>query len=223
MSPDTSCLLEPRDVYIPSAFCVDEPDVLHAFIEQFGFATLVTVREGTPFATHLPLLLDREQGLLLGHVARANPHWECLAETESLAIFTGPHAYISPAWYVTQPSVPTWNYTAVHAYVSARLTSEERTREIVDGIVTKYESASVNPWRNDLPEEYRINLLRAVVGFELPIARLEGKFKLGQNRPEADRERLLAHLRDAGTDARQLAKFIDQRSCQSSIFAGRTR
>lgn len=199
-------------MYIPAAFRVEETGTLHSFIEHFGFATLVTTREGTPFATHLPLLLDRSQGLILGHVARANPHWDFFEHTESLAIFTGPHAYISPAWYVTHPSVPTWNYTAIHVYGTAKLTTEQRTREIVDALVTQYESNRASPWANDLPEEVRTHLLRGVVGFEMPISRIEGKFKLGQNRGEGDRERMLINLRSAGIDASQLAAFIDQQS-----------
>lgn len=109
-------------MYVPASFKVEEIDVLYSFIEQFGFATLVTIRNGSPFATHLPLLLDRERGLLLGHVARANAQWENIEGAESLAIFSGPHAHISPTWYLTQPAVPTWNYTAVHAYGSVTLT-----------------------------------------------------------------------------------------------------
>ncbi len=210
-------------MYIPASFRVEEAAVLHSFIERFGFATLITIRDGSPFASHLPLLLDRERGLLLGHMARANPHWECLEGTESLAIFTGPHAYISPSWYVTHPSVPTWNYTAVHIYGSPRLTSESRTRGIVDAVVSKYESNRANPWPNDLPEEYRSNLLGGVVGFEMPIGRIEGKFKLGQNRPEPDRETMLLHLRSAGADASQLAEFIDQQSSCVSTSDDRAR
>jgi len=210
-------------VYIPSAFRIEELDPLHSFIEEFGFATLVTIREGTPFATHLPLLLDREGGILFGHMAQANPHWECLEGTESLAIFTGPHAYISPSWYATRPSVPTWNYTAIHVYGAARRSSEKRTQEMVDALVTKYESNRANPWANDLPDEYRTNLLRGVAGFEMPITRIEGKFKLGQNRSEADRDRMLFHLRSGGTNASQLAEFIDQQSTRSSTCADPTK
>jgi transcriptional regulator len=210
-------------VYIPASFRVEEAAVLHSFIEHFGFATLVTIRDGSPFATHLPLLLDRERGLLLGHMARANPHWECLNGVESLAIFTGPHSYISPTWYVTHPSVPTWNYTAVHVCGVATLTSDQRTREIVEAIVMKYESSRANPWPNILPDEYRTNLLRGVVGFEMPIARIEGKFKLGQNRPAADREQMLVHLRAGGTDANQLAEFIDRQFGRDTTSVDPTR
>ena len=196
-------------MYIPSSFRIDAADVLYDFIDDYSFATLVSVRGGIPFATHLPLLLDRERKVLLGHVAKANPHAEVFgARSESLAIFHGPHAYISPAWYVTAPAVPTWNYAAVHVYGPLEPLSESRTRELVDLTVDKYESERSVPWPNDLPQDFREKMLRGIVGFEMPIARIEGKFKLGQNRSEADQAEMFSHLQSAGLDARSLAEFI---------------
>src|SRR5262245_45198 len=120
-------------MYIPASFRVDDPDVLDAFVEQYSFATLVSVRDSSPFATHVPLLIDRERRVLLGHFARANPHCDAIGSTfESLAIFNGPHAYISPSWYATAPAVPTWNYAAVHVYGRLSAISEERTSKLVD-------------------------------------------------------------------------------------------
>ena len=179
-------------MYIPSAFRVDDHATLLDFIEQFGFATLVTVREGVPFATHVPLLLDRAAGVLAGHLAHANPQWQDFASgNETLAIFSGPHAYVSPSWYASTPAVPTWNYAAVHVYGVPRLLTAERTRDVIDRTVEKYESGRAAPWPNDLPADFRARMLAAVVGFELPLTRLEGKFKLGQNRSAADRAGML--------------------------------
>lgn len=202
-------LSEANRVFIPPSFQVDDVAILYDFIDRYSFATLVSTLHGSPFATHLPLLLDRENDVLLGHIARANPHREAFTrEQDTLAIFAGPHAYISPSWYVTAPSVPTWNYTAVHVYGTSRILSAERTREVVDRTILKYESTREAPWSNDLPEDYRQKLLAGIVGFEMPIMRIEGKFKLGQNRSEPDQASMRAALHTGNTDARQLAEFI---------------
>ncbi|MFN5299404.1 MAG: FMN-binding negative transcriptional regulator, partial [Planctomycetaceae bacterium] len=168
-------------MYIPTAFRVVDRETLYDFIEQHGFATLVTASQGGPVASHVPLWLDRERQVVAGHLARANPQCDQLNGVESLAIFQGPHAYISPTWYATTPAVPTWNYTAVHVTGIATRLSDERTAEVVDRLVSKYESGRANPWPNELPPEFRQRMLAGIVGFELPLDRIEGKFKLGQN------------------------------------------
>ncbi|MFT4587726.1 MAG: transcriptional regulator [Candidatus Binatia bacterium] len=202
-------------MYIPARFRIDDPDKLHAFIRENSFATVIS-RDGggAPFASHLPLLLrDGEDGgsVLLGHMARANPQWKQFSASEEiLAVFHGPHGYISPSWYASEPVVPTWNYTAVHAYGIPRIVeSGDRLAEIVDETVTEYESGFEQPWKADLPEEFRQNMMKAIVGFEIPIARLEGKFKLGQNRYEVDVLGACAGLEAGGSDAdAALAKLM---------------
>jgi transcriptional regulator len=197
-------------MYVPAAFKVDDRSVLYDFIERYSFATLITTAEGIPFASHMPLLLDREREVLLGHLARANPHWQSFDGTqEELAIFSGPHAYVSPSWYVERPAVPTWNYAAVHVYGAPRLLDADRLRGLLARLVRYYESGSEQPWQYDLPEDYRQRMERAVVGFEMPIARIEGKFKLGQNRSAEDRHSMLARLKAGNADARTLASFIE--------------
>lgn len=196
-------------MYIPASFRVEDRAALEDFIDAYGFATLVSIRGGTPFATHVPLLLDRSSGTLLGHFAKANPHWEAFdSGVESLAIFTGPHAYISPSWYASAPAVPTWNYTAVHVYGVPRLLTAERTRDVVDRLVQKYEGSRSSPWPNVMPDDFRDRLLAAIVGFEMPIARIEGKFKLSQNRSSEDRAGTLQALQNEGTDSALLAEFM---------------
>jgi transcriptional regulator len=156
------------------------------------------------FATHLPFLLDETRGpngTLLGHMARANPHWQGLRTgVESLVIFQGPHAYISPGWYVSEQAVPTWNYTAVHAYGSASLMENpQRVRELLERTVHTFEGDTPQAWSTArLDESYITNLARGIVAFELPIARLEGKRKLGQNRPPADVAAAATGLRARG-------------------------
>ena len=197
-------------MFIPASFRVEDRETLYAFVERYSFATLVSTCGGVPFASHVPLLLDRDNGVLLGHLARGNPQWEAFGGTEALAIFAGPHAYVSPSWYAAGPAVPTWNFAAVHVYGTPRLLTPDRTREVVDLTVRKYEGGRPDPWPNELPEEFGRRLLAGVVGFEMPLARVEGKFKLGQNRSVADRAGMLEGLRRDGVEAGLLAEFIAQ-------------
>jgi transcriptional regulator len=197
-------------MYIPGAFAVEGRAVLLDFIDRYGFATLVSVVDDEPFATHLPVLLDRDRNLLLAHVARPNPHWRGFdGEREALVIFHGPHAYVSPSWYAAAPAVPTWNYAAVHVYGAPRLLADEDSLErLLTRLVDKYESAAEKPWRYDLPEEYRRKLLHGIVGFEIPIARIEGKFNFGQNRSAEDRLGMLEHLQQGDAESQALAAII---------------
>jgi transcriptional regulator len=186
-------------MYVPHHFQVSDLEELHAFIVAHGFATLVSSSEAGPFATHLPLMLDTgsgDHGKLIGHMARANPHWRQFASGQStLAIFHGPHAYISPAWYVSRPTLPTWNYAAVHAYGHPVLIEEPpRVRRLLDELVAASESRRAAPWANDLPEDFRSKMERAIVAFEIPINRIEGKFKLSQNRTADDQWSALESL-----------------------------
>ena len=187
-------------MYIPKAFEVTDRATLHDFIEANSFATLVTSIDDAPFATRLPMLLERETGAygtLIGHVARANPHWRSFdGKALAVAMFDGPHAYISPNWYVTAPAVPTWNYATVHAYGAPRVIEDpHRVEAIVDRLVAIHEASMPRPWSTRiLPPEFKSNLLRAIVGFEMPINRIEGKFKFGQNRPIEDQVSTLIEL-----------------------------
>ena len=191
-------------MYIPKAFEVSDRAVLDAFIDNNSFATLVSAVDGTLFATHLPLILDRAQspqGILLGHVAGANPHWRGFdGQHEALAIFHGPHAYISPRWYATSPAVPTWNYAAVHVYGVPHVVEDHAwLSDLVDRLITIYEAGMPQPWPGVLPADFKANLLKAIVGFVLDITRVEGKFKLSQNRPLEDQLGVVRHL-EASTD-----------------------
>lgn len=186
-------------MYRPKAFVVSDTHQLHSFIEQYSFATLVSSVDGNPFATHLPLLLDPDmsgQGVLLGHMARANPQWQTFSSgQEVLAIFQGPHSYISPSWYETTPAVPTWNYTAVHVYGVPRIIEDgERLAALVDRLTAVYESGMPQPWPGDIPVDFKQRLLKAIVGFVIDITRMEGKFKLGQNRPLEDQQAVAQRL-----------------------------
>jgi transcriptional regulator len=195
-------------MYIPTAFRADDRAALYDLIERHGFGTLVSVVDGEPFATHLPFVLDRSRGVLLGHVARANPHARALAGAAALAIFQGPHAYVSPSWYATAPVVPTWNYAAAHVYGTASLLDEPRLVELLQRLVRQYEAGRERPWAMDLPADYMAKMVRAVVGFEVPLTRVEGKFKLSQNRPAEDRAGVIRALAAGGAAERELAEFM---------------
>jgi transcriptional regulator len=189
-------------MYVPASFSEERLDVLHDVMRRNSFATLVTDGEQGPYATHLPILLATtagQFGTLRAHVAKANPHWGLFnAGKTSLAIFQGPHAYISPSWYVsTSGMVPTWNYVAVHAYGVARIIDDEnQLRQLLIETVTAYESSFEKPW--SAAADALEKMMRGVVGFEIPIDRLEGKAKLGQNRTDADRRGAIEGL--SGSD-----------------------
>lgn len=174
-------------MYIPPHFRVEDPAKLTAFMQQHSFATLVTVDEDAPFASHLPFLLrpgEGDHGTLFSHMARANPQWvHFTPDTEVMVIFDGPHSYISPSWYQSDVAVPTWNYAVVHAYGIPRVISGyERVVEMLRDTVATFEGPRENPWPGELPEAFRDRLVQEIVAFEIPITRVEGKFKLGQNR-----------------------------------------
>ena len=183
-------------MYLPSAFRQDDLAELHAQLQANPFALLTSAGAAGVQASHLPLLLEPgegEFGTLYGHFARANPHWRDLqGGAEALAVFSGPDAYISPGWYPAKAEhdkvVPTWNYIAVHARGPVELIEEpERLLQIVSRLSDQHESGRERPWAvSDAPREYIDSMLRAIVGFALPIRRLEGKWKLGQNRSAAD-------------------------------------
>ena len=201
-------------MYLPKSFEVSAPDRLAEVLRRFSFATLITTNDGVPFATHLPILHRLQPGtagVLIGHVARANPQWQQFAnQTESLAIFSGPHAYVSPSWYATELAVPTWNYIAVHVYGVPRVIEDEAWLEAqLAEMVQRYESNRPQPWPNQLPAEFRSNLLKSIVGFEMPISRIEGKFKLSQNRPEQDRANVVRELSGSSIpDAQAVADWM---------------
>jgi len=175
-------------MYIPAAFRETRLEVLHALIREHSFATLISEVNGELFATHMPFVLDSTRGAngtLRGHMARANPHWQSFSQTQaSLVIFRGPHAYISPSWYLSEPAVPTWNYSTVHAYGTPTLLSEWKdVRTLLEDTVNTFESAFAKQWSTTRAgEDYIARLGQAIVAFEIPISRLEGKRKLSQNR-----------------------------------------
>jgi transcriptional regulator len=200
-------------MYVPNAFEQTDKDKLHDFIESNSFGLLVSLREGRPFATHLPFLLEREggpHGCLVGHMARANPHWHDLGGREALAVFSGPHAYVSPSWYEADNVVPTWNYVAVHAYGTFRLVEDpSELTAILRATVATYERSMPRPWSIDAAGDFFQKMMRAVVGFRIEVSHLEGKWKLNQNHPLERREKVVRALEQSGDhDAREVARLM---------------
>jgi transcriptional regulator len=183
-------------MYIPKQFQMTDTAWCHALMRAQSFAAMITADDaGVPFATHLPILVDPARGplgTLRGHVARANPHWRYLsAGRPTLVIFAGAHAYVSPSWYATHPSVPTWNYVAVHATGTGALVEDpEPVKTLLADLVRTYESSGPTAWSLEgLPADYLAGMQRGIVAFEIPIERLEGKAKLSQNRDAVDQAR----------------------------------
>jgi transcriptional regulator len=188
-------------IYVPKDFAEHDLARLHALIRADNFGTLISARQGEIQVWHLPFLLDGKVNRLRAHMARANPHWRSFSpDQEILVIFHGPHHYISPAWYAEHPSVPTWNYAVVHAHGRPVLIDDrDRLETLVRELVERHESGPT-PWKMVLPADYKNKMLAAIVGFEIEITRLEGKFKLSQNRPATDRPLVIEALESLGND-----------------------
>lgn len=188
-------------MYIPSRYAVTDPAAIEAFIHEHDFAALVSVKDGLPLATHLPMewvTAADGQRYLYGHVARANPHWRALeAQPGALAIFAGPHTYISPRWY-DHPNVPTWNYMTAHVYGQARLIHDpDELYPLLKRLVDRYEANSgATPvyQLETLPPDLVAKQIRGIVGIEIAVERIEAKFKLSQNRNRRDFETIIAEL-----------------------------
>ena len=193
-------------MYLPAHFAEDRIEVLQALMREHPFATLVSMAGDSLVADHLPLQLSADGTHLLGHVARANPLWKTATMQEVLVIFQGPQAYVSPSWYPGKhehgKAVPTWNYVVVHA--RGQLTTIEDPqglRALLDDLVDRHEGEFAEPWQiSDAPPDYIEKMLSAIVGIEIGIASLAGKWKASQNQPEANRAGVVSGLGARGTD-----------------------
>ena len=213
-------------MYTPKAFEVSDLALMQAAMQQSGLATLVTMTASGLVATHLPLMLDTSRGpygTLTGHVSRANLQWrESDPAVEAMVIFQGLDTYVTPNWYPVKQEtgrvVPTWNYAAIHAYGHPTFFDDiERLRAVVTELTQRHEAAFPKPWQvTDAPAVFIDSQLKAIVGFELPILRLEGKQKFNQNRSAADRNGVVAGLRALGDEQKtQVAELME------AIEAGR--
>jgi transcriptional regulator len=206
-------------MYVPAHFEETRPEVLHELIREHPLAALVTLGSEGLNANHIPLELDPAPapfGTLRGHVARGNPVWRDFSrDVEALAVFQGPQAYISPSWYQTKREtgkvVPTYNYIVVHAYGPMRVIEDRAwLRGLVERLTSRYEAGSREPWKvTDAPADFVEQMLGAIVGIEIPLTRLLGKWKVSQNRPAVDREGVVAALRESsGGDAQAMSALV---------------
>ena len=208
-------------MYVPPLHAETDVAVLHALIRAHPLGTWVTTGEDGLFANHVPFLLDPargERGTLIAHVARANPVWRTFSSTvPSLVVFQGAETYISPSWYPSKHAqgkvVPTWNYVVVHAHGVPRAIEDRAwLRRHLDALVSVHEARQTVPWKiADAPPDFIDGLLRVIVGIEIPISALVGKWKVSQNRPEVDRAGVVSALRGSGEQAEIMAALVAQR------------
>ena len=204
-------------MYIPRFNRVTDRKLLIEVMRANSFAILfgpLADQDGShpSVATHLPLVVkeEGEHGILEGHFARANSHWSALANRETLVIFSGPHSYVSPTLYTESLSVPTWNYIAVHAYGTLELVEDEPGKQtLLKGLIEANEPAYAKLW-SSLPDGFRRTMLAGIVGFRISIARIEGKFKLSQNRSEMDRHNVRAAHAAGTPDQQSLAEWMQR-------------
>jgi transcriptional regulator len=202
-------------MYSPKFNQVADRGILIEAMQAYSFAILFGP-QSTPdapaplVATHLPLVVkdEGEHGLIEGHFAKANRHWQALAGRETLVVFPGPHSYVSPAFYTEELSVPTWNYIAVHAYGTLELVEDDAGKgALLEGLIQANEPAFAEKWHS-MPDGFRRTMLAGIVGFRIPIARIEGKFKISQNRAPEERVNVQAAHAAGTSDQQELAAWM---------------
>jgi transcriptional regulator len=196
-------------LYIPKGHLVEDRKLLHDFMDEYSFVDLVTASP-TLRITHIPVMLDRTVGTygkILGHISRQNPQSQTFdGHHTAVIVFRGPHGYISPTWYAKTDAVPTWNFAVVHATGQPRaVTDKTALHDLLARLIDKFENYQDSSYDfSKLPDSYVSSLMGGLVGFEMPIEFLEGKFKLGQERSEVDKQGVLEHLRQAARQERSL-------------------
>lgn len=182
-------------MYIPKHFNMDDEEVIDDFIEKYSFATLFSQHNGEPYATHLPLMLNRSERALYGHFARPNEQWKDAENQQVLVVFQGPHCYISPSWYETTKAVPTWNYVSIHLYGKMEIVEDRKVIfESLNDLVTKYESPNSPYHLSDVEPSFIEGMSKGIVAFRINISKIEAKAKLSQNHPIERQELIIKQL-----------------------------
>lgn len=207
-------------MYVPRRFEEKDPEKIHAFIRENSFAILVSVSDGLPVGTHIPLLLEKDpagKDILVGHISRGNGQRYSLTDgAKVLTIFPGPHAYISPRWY-TEMNVPTWNYISVHIYGTIRIIEGEELRAALSRLTDNYEQHMPQPVHiGEIPEKMVTSDLRGIVGFSISIDEIQAAYKLSQNRDETSYHQVITQLDNGDETARAVADEMKKRN--NSIF-----
>ncbi|WP_299095507.1 FMN-binding negative transcriptional regulator [uncultured Metabacillus sp.] len=197
-------------MYIPAHFNMKDETFAFDIIKEHSFATLISQHNGMPFATHLPLILNKGHSSLYGHFARPNPQWKEIKNQTVLAIFHGPHCYISPSWYETKKAVPTWNYVTVHVYGEVELVEDEdELMSSLQDMVLKYEASDSSYRLQDIDAEFLTGMNKGIQGFKININKIEGKAKLSQNHPLQRQELIINQLeQSSNTDEQQISLLM---------------
>ncbi len=183
-------------MYIPKHFSVEDSNQILSFIKQYSFASIVSLQDKVPVAAHLPFVIEEQDGhwKLLSHFAKLNKQWETIENQVSLVIFSEPHAYISPVHYNSALNVPTWNYVAIHVYGQVQIIREQnKVEELLIKTIQQYEQDYLRQWKS-LPDQFKLNMQKGIVAFEVQITQVQAKFKLSQNRTEAERKSIISLL-----------------------------
>ncbi|RST73060.1 FMN-binding negative transcriptional regulator [Siminovitchia acidinfaciens] len=197
-------------MYVPKHFQIDDEEMMFDFIEKFSFATLFSQHNGEPYATHLPLTLNKDERALYGHFARPNPQWKDIQIQTVLSVFHGPHCYISPSWYETNKAVPTWNYVTVHVYGKVELIKDEHElMGSLNDMVLKYEAPGSSYRLRDVDAKFLSGMNKGVQGFKIKINRMEGKAKVSQNHSLQRQELIIKQLEQIpSSNEQQIASLM---------------
>ena len=206
-------------MYTPPSFQVSDSAQIYAFVKQHSFGLLLTTDGNTIHDTHTPFLLADDNTLLLGHIAKANPHWKTWdSATTAKALFTGPHAYISPSYYISEFNVPTWNYTAVSVSGPLSIIHEQKqVLTFINLLVAQHEEANSVPWSLNSSDKRYLQLLDSIVVFQLEISEIEATFKLNQNKSSKDQQSVIHHLATSATSTENEVASLMQNSKPNSI------
>jgi transcriptional regulator len=200
-------------MYTPKLNLMADRQEAFSFMQRYSFATIVTVADGVPSATHLPFVVSRRDDklILTSHFAKANPQSIEILDCKPLVIFAEPHAYISPSHYESEQSVPTWNYVAVHAYGAVNIIdSPEAKAQLLEQTIKFYEADYLNQW-NSLSQDYKLNMMKGITGFEIVVDELQGKKKLSQNRSEKEKDSIITKLAASSLSAeKEIAAYMQQ-------------
>jgi transcriptional regulator len=199
-------------MYTPPLFIEDDPSALLAFMREYNFAVLVTTENDRPEATHLPFIIEErgDKFILLAHMAKANPQWRQFSEKPVLVIFSEPHAYVSPLLYKEKQNVPTWNYVAVHAYGKVKAFEQEENLTLLEKQIQAFDPEYFNGNWPEIDGDYKTNLAKGIVAFEIEITDLQGKKKLNQNKPGEDAHRVIEAFEKGGAGEQEIARYMKE-------------
>jgi transcriptional regulator len=201
-------------MYIPKHYIEDDTQKLVEFIKAHSFGVMVSIVNGSPWGTHLPFVAEQKEDkiILTSHMARANEQCKSIMDNEALVIFQGPHSYISPSSYEKKLNVPTWNYVAVHAYGRPRVIEDTtRAKEVLEAMIGTYEQAYMQQWK-ELPADYINNMIKGIVAFDIEVTKLQGKYKLSQNKTVKEQQNIIHSLESSDdTTVSGVAKLMKER------------